>query len=245
MGEQNYTGKSVMVNNTNIFNLLQNKYDPYTGRDYKELSYIKESFTSTIATKIGIDKDKACFLALISNLGKIDGGEIALANINELLKEKDLPEVSELDIAYQNFLNIFADYDEKFTPQEMFELSNVILKKSNTIDGKVVELADDVLTASLYLISSEKMSEVEASQYRRRQMNSIKESYKNEGVLKVPEETARVLETIKQQEYNLDTEQLTGFVDSLTSDGVNIAKNDIINKLNTFEFDSKKKIKRL
>ena len=59
MGEQNYTGKSVMVNNTNIFNLLQNKYDPYTGRDYKELSYFKESFTSTIATKIGIDKDKA------------------------------------------------------------------------------------------------------------------------------------------------------------------------------------------
>ena len=234
-----YSSRFLATSNTDAFCSLDDKKDLLSGESYGELSVgltLKARLASTV---FGFDRNKMEFLSRMIFLGKIDGGNDVLAKINEEMAARGLEPIKELDISFRNFVSIFPDYQKTFTREELTEIFDMIMRRSSTKEGQLLESLVDLQRISKYMKINYGWDASKIMSYEYGQLQLMKVAYDKEHYIKLTPEAQNIVNQMDQIKQNIDSDAIADLVDEMVSGPQN--KDNYVILLNNFRYLPQKK----
>ncbi len=230
--KNNYFVRGLQISNSPAFRALKIKTNPYFSDNYELLLFRLTATADMIGLSVDANMDKLKFLCYASFLGKIDGGEDTLNYVNRYL-DKD-SQISELDIARSNLMKIFPHPEDIFTEEELEEIYDVVLHRSKTIEGKIVDAAHVLELVAEYMSRTGKWNIADSMKYISNNANKVKEKFKKTGTIELEPEIYDFTKTITSAN-NYSWDLLNDVIEKNKGN-----RQQLIEELSTFSFQKKR-----
>ncbi len=237
-----YLGKLIQVTNSPQYIALQNKYDNLYELDSDLLNSNVTNTSIMLANGI-CDKDEVEFLSVVSGLGSIDGGDIALQRINNTIPDDS--KLQKEEFVEANLKKIFPKENDEFF-KEIMESIKAIFRGTDfpTNESKVVAYAYALELLANYMSKNKNWDVDQATGFIFNEIQKLKQQFKETGTFEFDGKTKQAIFSIrnygevsaKYYEAGDDLKDLLGMYHASK-----ITRAELIDEL--YNYNSKKKVK--